>query len=106
MTDFEMFLDIDTYGIAVLYDEENNETEFEKQAIVPYEGKLYAVMTTPVSTEENPVDENDIEIAVFELENVDGEVSLTLVVDDDLYDTIINLCIADEEGEDEEGEDA
>ena len=103
MSEYENFFDLDNYGIAVLSDEEGNEIEFEKQAIVPYEGKTYAVLTTPVS----PAEDEEIEIAVFEIEEVDGDVSLTLVDDDAIYEAVIGICLeADEGDEADEGEDA
>ena len=103
MSEYENFFDLDNYGIAVLSDEEGNEIEFEKQAIVPYEGKMYAVLTTPVA----PAEDEEIEIAIFEIENVDDDVSLTLVDDDAIYEAIINICLAeDEDAEGEDGEDA
>jgi hypothetical protein len=103
MSEFENFLDLENYGIAVLTDEEGNEIEFEKQAIVPYEGKLYAVLTTPV----NPAEDEEVEIAVFEVEEVEGEVSLTLADDDAVYDEVLSLLLNaddDEDVEETEGE--
>ena len=101
MSEFENFLDLENYGIAVLTDEDGNEIEFEKQAIIPYEGKLYAVLTTPV----NPADDAEVEIAVFEVEEVDGEVSLTLADDDAVYDEVLSILLnADDEEEGEESD--
>ena len=102
MSEFENFLDLENYGIAVLTDEEGNEIEFEKQAIIPYEGKLYALLTTPV----NAADDTEVEIALFEIEEVEGEVSLTLVDDDEIYDAVLSIVLDgdDEEVEETDGE--
>ena len=104
MTEFENFLDLENYGIAVLTDEEGNEIEFEKQAIIPYEGKLYAVLTTPV----NPAEDEEVEIALFEVEEADGEVSLTLADDEAVYDAVLSILLnadEDEDPEETDGED-
>ena len=101
MSEFENFLDLENYGIAVLTDEEGNEIEFEKQAIIPYEGKLYALLTTPV----NAAEDTEVEIALFEIEEVEGEVSLTLVDDDEVYDAVLSIVLdADDDDEETDGE--
>ena len=104
MSEFENFLDLENYGIAVLTDEEGNEIEVEKIAIVPFEEKLYAVLT-PVLGEDEEAEE-EIEIAIFEIEDVEGEVSLTLVDDEDTCGEIMATLIAGEDEGAEEGEEA
>ena len=104
MTDFENFMNIDEYPTAVLNDEEGNDIEFEKIAILPIEDALYAIMT-PV-LEEAPAEDDEIEIAVFELaEGEDGAVLLTLVEDEEKADAVMQTVLGlmqDESDEEEE----
>ena len=104
MTDFENFMNLDEYPTAVLNDEEGNEIEFEKIAILPIEDTLYAIMTPAL--EEAPDEDEEIEIAVFTLaEGEEGTVLLTLVEDEDEADSVMQTVLgmmADEADEDEE----
>ena len=103
MTDFENFMDIEQYPTAILNDEEGNEIEFEKIAIMPIDEVTYAIMT-PV-LEEAPAEDDEIEIAVFELaEGEDGAVMLTLVEDEEQADKVMQTLLGMMEDESDEGE--
>ena len=105
MTDFENFMNLNEYPTAVLNDEEGNEIEFEKIAILPLEDTMYAIMT-PV-LEEMPEEDEEIEIAVFELaEGEDGAVMLTLVEDEEQADKVMQTLLGMMEDESDEGEEA
>ena len=105
MTDFENFMNIEEYPTAVLNDEEGNEIEFEKIAIMPFDEITYAIMT-PV-LEEAPTEDDEIEIAVFELaEGEDGAVMLTLVEDEEQADKVMQTLLGMMEDESDEGEEA
>ena len=103
MTDFENFMNIDEYPTAVLNDEEGNEIEFEKIAILPIEDTLYAILTPTL--EEEPDEDEEIEIAVFTLaEGEDGGVLLTLVEDEAEADSVMQTVLGMMEDESDEGE--
>lgn len=103
MTDFENFMNLDEYPTAILNDEEGNEIEFEKIAVLPIEDTLYAIMTPML--EEEPDEDEEIEIAVFTLaEGEDGAVMLTLVEDEYEADSVMQtvLSMMQDEADDEE----
>ena len=103
MTDFENFMDIEQYPTAILNDEEGNEIEFEKIAILPIEDTLYAIMTPTL--EESPAEDEEIEIAVVELsEGEEGEVTLTLVEDEEKADSVMQTVLGMLEDESDEEE--
>ena len=105
MTDFENFMNLNEYPTAVLNDEEGNEIEFEKIAILPLEDTMYAIMT-PV-LEEMPEEDEEIEIAVFELaEGEDGAVMLTLVEDEEKADSVMQTVLSMMQDESDDAEDA
>lgn len=101
MTDFENFMNLDEYPTAVLNDEEGNEIEFEKIAILPIDETLYAIMTPAL--EEAPEEDDEIEIAVFELaEGEDGAIMLTLVEDEEKADAVMQTVLGMMEDEADE----
>ena len=101
MTDFENFMNLDEYPTAVLNDEEGNEIEFEKIAILPIDETLYAIMTPAL--EEAPEEDDEIEIAVFELaEGEDGAILLTLVEDEEKADAVMQTVLGMMEDEADE----
>ena len=101
MTDFENFMNLDEYPTAILNDEEGNEIEFEKIAILPIDETLYAIMTPAL--EEAPEEDDEIEIAVFELaEGEDGAIMLTLVEDEEKADEIMQTVLGMMEDEADE----
>ena len=101
MTDFENFLDLENYSTVVLTDEEGNEIEFEKLAFMPKGDDLYVVLTPAIGEDEELPEDAELEIAIFRVENNDGEVDLTLITDEDLGNEIIEALIAEDEAEDE-----
>ena len=89
----------------MLTDEEGNEIEFEKIAIMPLDEVTYAIMTPAL--EEAPAEDDEIEIAVFELaEGEDGAVMLTLVEDEEEADKVMQTLLGMMEDESDEGEEA
>ena len=101
MTDFENFMNLNEYPTAVLNDEEGNEIEFEKIAILPIDETLYAIMTPAL--EEAPAEDDEIEIAVFELaEGEDGAIMLTLVEDEEKADEVMQTVLGMMEDEADE----
>ena len=101
MTDFENFMNLDEYPTAILNDEEGNEIEFEKIAILPLEDTMYAIMTPAL--EEAPAEDDEIEIAIFELaEGEDGSVMLTLVEDEEKADAVMQTVLGMMEDEADE----
>lgn len=68
----------------VLFNAENEKVEFEQIALVPINGKVYAILKP--TTEMTGVGED--EALVFVIDEVDDEDCLLIVEDDDIIDTV------------------
>lgn len=90
----------------VLYNSKGEPTEFEQAALIPLEGKVYAILSLAVPNEDIAEDEG----IVFSIETrEDGERSLRLVVDDgiiervfEIYESLLDNLPEDEETDDED----
>lgn len=72
----------------VLYNTKGEPTEFEQVAVIPYEGKIYALLSLVTPNEDVAEDEG----LVFSIETgEDGKKSLKLVVDDGIIDKIFEI---------------
>lgn len=94
----DMILDPDCNEDIVLYDDEDKETVFSQEAVIPLNDLVYVIMT-PVT----PIDGvGEDEGMVFVIEEEDGEDVLTVVTDEntvnEVFDIYFELC--EEEGED------
>lgn len=65
----EKILDDNNQENVILYDEDDNPTEFEQVALIPMEDRVF-VLLSPVEKTEG-VDADDA--FVFEIQNIDGE---------------------------------
>lgn len=82
---FEKLLDAEDNSNIILYDEEENEVEFEQHAIIPLKEDVYAILK-PVQKMEGLDDDQAL---VFQLEETEeGEELLNLVEDDDIIDLV------------------
>lgn len=89
----------------VLYNSKGEPTEFEQAALIPLEGKVYAILSLAVPNEDIAEDEG----IVFSIETrEDGERSLRLVVDDgiiervfEIYESLLDNLPEDEETDEE-----
>ena len=89
----------------VLYNSKGEPTEFEQAALIPLEGKVYAILSLAVPNEDIAEDEG----IVFSIETrEDGERSLRLVVDDGIIERVFEIYeslldnLPEDEGTDEE----
>ena len=90
----------------VLYNSKGEPTEFEQAALIPLEGKVYAILSLAVPNEDIAEDEG----IVFSIETrEDGERSLRLVVDDgiiervfEIYESLLDNLPEDEETDEED----
>lgn len=90
----------------VLYNSKGEPTEFEQAALIPLEGKVYAILSLAVPNEDIAEDEG----IVFSIETrEDGERSLRLVVDDgiiervfEIYESLLDNIPEDEETDEED----
>ncbi len=84
-TIFEKLLDPKDDSNVILFDEKENEVEFEQIAIIPVKEEVYAILK-PVKKMEGLSDD---EALVFQLEETEeGEEILNVVEDDDLIDIV------------------
>lgn len=82
----DMLFDENNTDNIVLYDEQNNEVEFEQIAIIPLEDRVYAILR-PLD-EKNPLPED--EAVVFAIEEVDDEDVLVPEEDSDIVDKVFD----------------
>ena len=80
----DKLLDDDNTDNIVLYNEENQEVEFEQIAVVPYGEKTYAILR-PVAEVPGIADD---EALVFVIDEVDSEDCLLIVEDDSIVDAV------------------
>ena len=72
----------------ILYNENNEPTEFSQAAIIPYEDKVYAILS-PITPIEGVAEDEGLVFLIDEDENGDGVISA--VTDQSLVDEI--FCI-------------
>ena len=85
MNQIEKILDENNEDNIILYDEDNNEIEFEQIAVIPMDDSVY-VLLAPVTPMEG-VGEDEAVVFVIE-EDEDGEALLSIVMEDDVIDSV------------------
>lgn len=85
-TQIEKLFDEDDDSNLILYDENNNPTEFQQIAVIPKNNKIYAILK-PLSKKFNIADD---EALVFVIEEVDDEDYLIIVEDDKIIDSVFD----------------
>ena len=83
-TVIEKLLDENNNDNIILYDENNNQAEFEQVAIIPLNDKLYAILKPATKIE----GVNEDEALVFVLEETDDEESLVICDDFKVVDKV------------------
>ena len=84
LSPIDMLLDENNTENIKLYNEENQEVEFEQIALVPIENKTYAILK-PVLKMEGIADD---EALVFVIDEIDDEDCLVIVEDDAVIDQV------------------
>ena len=84
LSPIDMLLDENNTDNLKLYNEDNEEVEFEQIAIVPIENKTYAILR-PVKVMEGIAED---EALVFAIEEIDDEDCLVIVEDDAIVDKV------------------
>ena len=99
MNIIDQLLDPNNDENIVLYDEDNNPVEFEQIAIIPKDDSVY-VLLAPVTPMEG-VGEDEAVVFVIE-EDEDGEALLSIVMEDDVIDSVFaeyEALLDEEDGE-------
>lgn len=101
LSPIDMLLDENNTENIKLYNEENQEVEFEQIALVPIENKTYAILK-PAQNMEGVADD---EALVFVIDEIDDEDCLVIVEDDAVVDAVFEeyYKMLKEEGIDVEG---
>ncbi len=84
LSPIDMLLDENNTDNIKLFNEENEEVEFEQIALVPIEEKVYAILK-PVQTMDGVADD---EALVFGIEEIDDEDCLVIVEEDAIVDKV------------------
>ena len=84
LSPIDMLLDENNTENIKLYNEENQEIEFEQIALVPIENKTYAILRPIVEMEGIAEDE----ALVFVIDEIDDEDCLVIVEDDNIIDAV------------------
>jgi len=84
LSPIDMLLDESNTDNIKLFNEENEEVEFEQIALVPIDEKVYAILR-PTETMEGVADD---EALVFGIEEIDDEDCLVIVEDDAIIDKV------------------
>ena len=84
LSPIDMLLDENNTENIKLYNEENQEVEFEQIALVPIENKTYAILK-PAQNMEGVADD---EALVFVIDEIDDEDCLVIVEDDAIVDQV------------------
>ena len=84
LSPIDMLLDENNTENIKLYNEDNQEVEFEQIALVPIEDKTYAILK-PVANMEGIADD---EALVFVIDAIDDEECLVIVEDDAIVDKV------------------
>lgn len=82
----ELLLDENNSDNIKLFDDKNNEVEFEQVAIVPIEEKIYAILK-PAQKMEGVGDD---EALVFTIEEIDDEECLVIEENEELIDKVFD----------------
>jgi hypothetical protein len=101
LSPIDMLLDEKNVENLKLYNEENQEVEFEQIALVPLEEKTYAILK-PAETMEGIGED---EALVFVIDEIDDEDCLVIVEDDNIIDKVFEeyYKMLKEQGVDVEG---
>ena len=89
LSPIDMLLDENNTENIKLYNEENQEVEFEQIALVPIENKTYAILK-PAQTMEGVADD---EALVFAIDEVDGEECLVIEENDAVIDKVFQILL-------------
>lgn len=102
LSPIDMLLDENNTENIKLYNEDNQEVEFEQIALVPIEEKTYAILK-PVANMEGIADD---EALVFVIDEIDDEECLVIVEDDAIIDKVFEeyYQMLKDEGVDFDGE--
>ena len=84
LSPIDMLLDENNTDNIKLFNEDNQEVEFEQIALVPLEEKTYAILKP--ATEMEGIGEN--EALVFVIEEIDDEECLVIVEEDEIIDRV------------------
>lgn len=84
LSPIDMLLDENNTDNIKLYNEDNQEVEFEQIALVPIEEKTYAILK-PVANMEGIAED---EALVFVIDEIDDEECLVIVEDDAIVDKV------------------
>ena len=84
LSPIDMLLDEKNVEIIKLYNEDNQEVEFEQIALIPLEDKTYAILKPTESMEGI----GDDEALVFVIDEIDDEDCLVIVEDDNIIDKV------------------
>ena len=84
LSPIDMLLDENNTDNIKLYNEDNQEVEFEQIALVPIEEKTYAILK-PVANMEGIAED---EALVFVIDEIDEEDCLVIVEDDSIVDKV------------------
>ncbi|MBQ2793527.1 MAG: DUF1292 domain-containing protein [Clostridia bacterium] len=87
MNQIDKILDENNEDNIFLYDEDDNELEFEQEAVIPMDGSVYVILV-PV-TPMDGVGEDEGVVFVIE-EDEDGEAVLSLVIEDEIIDAVFD----------------
>lgn len=84
LSPIDMLLDENNTENIKLYNEDNQEVEFEQIALVPIDSKTYAILK-PVSPMEGIAED---EALVFVIDEIDDEDCLVIVEEDEIVDKV------------------
>lgn len=87
MDTIDKLLSEDNDENIILYNEQNEETEFEQCAIIPMNEKIYAILK-PVTPMEGVDDDTAL---VFVIEEIDDEEMLVIVNDDSIVEAVFEI---------------
>ena len=86
LSPIDMLLDEKNKDNIVLYDDKNKEVEFEQIAIIPLDGKMYAILRPLGGDDPMPEDE----ALVFVIDEVDDEDVLLLEENEEIEDKVFD----------------
>lgn len=88
MSAIDKLFDENNNDNIVLYNEKGEATEFEQVAIIPYGGKIYALLSLATPTDDISEDEG----FVFSIDtSEEGKKTLSLVTDDAVIDAVFKV---------------
>ena len=88
-TVLEQLFDEDNTDNVVLYDENDNEVEFEQIAVIPYEERLFCILK-PVGEVEGIEDDEGVVFEIFEEDDENGG-GLCTVDESDIIDAVFGI---------------